>query len=130
MENSIYHSDLLYNCFKKLNLCRIFPQTTMKHIMAILKSVFSLEYHGKTIDFEKYSPCHRTTVAHFLNKGKWDDTHWKIYSKILLSSLSIRKPSCLESPYSALWTIPSLLKQSLRHGPCIRLKMRIFISPT
>ncbi len=30
-------------------------------------------YHGKTIDFEKYSPCHRTTVAHFLNKGKWDN---------------------------------------------------------
>ena len=73
MENSIYHSDLLYNCFIKLNLCRIFPQTTMKHIMAILISVFSLGYHGKTIDFEKYSPCHRTTVAHFLNKGKWDD---------------------------------------------------------
>ena len=46
----------------------------MKHIMAILISVFSLGYHGKTIDFEKYSPCHRTTVAHFLNKGKWDDT--------------------------------------------------------
>ena len=41
--------------------------------MAILISVFSLGYHGKTIDFEKYSPCHRTTVAHFLNKGKWDD---------------------------------------------------------
>ena len=68
MENSIYHSDLLYNCFIKLNLCRIFPQTTMKHIMAILISVFSLGYHGKTIDFEKYSPCHRTTVAHFLNE--------------------------------------------------------------
>ena len=46
----------------------------MKHIMAILISVFSLGYHGKTIDFEKYSPCHRTTVAHFLNKGKWDDS--------------------------------------------------------
>lgn len=46
----------------------------MKHIMAILISVFSLGYHGKTIDFERYSPCHRTTVAHFLNKGKWDDT--------------------------------------------------------
>ena len=45
----------------------------MKHIMAILISVFSLGYHGKTIDFEKYSPCHRTTIAHFLNKGKWDD---------------------------------------------------------
>lgn len=33
----------------------------------------SLGYYGKTIDFEKCSPCHRTTVAHFLNKGKWDD---------------------------------------------------------
>lgn len=73
MENSIYHSDLLYNCFKKLNLCQIFSQTAMKHIMAILISVFSIGYHGKTIDFEKYSPCHRTTVAHFLNKGKQDD---------------------------------------------------------
>ncbi len=54
-------------------MCRVFPQTTMNHIMAILISVFSLGYHGKTIDFEKFSPCHRTTVAHFLNKGKWDD---------------------------------------------------------
>ena len=54
-------------------MCLAFPQTTMKHIMAILISVFSLGYHGKTIDFERYSPCHRTTVAHFLNKGKWDD---------------------------------------------------------
>ena len=41
--------------------------------MAILIAVFSLGYHGKTIDFERYSPCHRTTVAHFLNKGKWND---------------------------------------------------------
>ena len=54
-------------------MCRLFPQTAMKHIMAILISVFSVGYHGKTIDFEKYSPCHRTTVAHFLNHGKWDD---------------------------------------------------------
>ena len=57
-----------------MNLCRVFPQTAMKHIMAILISVFSLGYHGKAIDFEKYSSCHHTTVAHFLNKGKWDDT--------------------------------------------------------
>ncbi len=49
-----------------------FPQTAMKHIMAILLSVFFPGYHGKTVDFEKYSPCHRTTGAHFLNKGKWD----------------------------------------------------------
>ena len=55
-------------------MCRVFPQTVIKHILAILISVFSTGYHGKTLDFEKYSPCHRTTVAHFLNKGKWDDS--------------------------------------------------------
>ena len=60
----------------------------MKHIMAILISVFSLGYHGKTIDFEKYSPCHRTTVAH-LNKGKWNDDTLENIFKVLLSSLSI-----------------------------------------
>ena len=26
------------------------------------------------MDFEKYSSCHRTTIAHFLNNGKWDDS--------------------------------------------------------
>lgn len=46
----------------------------MKHILAILISVFSAGYQGKTLDFEKHSSCHRTTVAHFLNKGKWDDS--------------------------------------------------------
>ncbi len=45
----------------------------MKHILAILISVFSRGYRGKTVDFASCSPCHRTTIAHFLNHGKWDD---------------------------------------------------------
>ncbi len=73
MENSIYHSKVLYNCLKQLNLCWIFPQTAIKHILAILVTVFSLGYKGKTVDFERNSPCHRTAIAHFLNRGKWDD---------------------------------------------------------
>lgn len=74
MENSIHHSKLIYNCLKQLNLCRIFSHITVKHILSILISVFSLGYNGKTVDFAKYSPCHRTTIAHFLNHGKWDDS--------------------------------------------------------
>ena len=69
IENSIYQSGILNNQLKQLNLCRIFPYTVVKHVLAILISVFSSGYHGKTKDFETYSPCHRTTVAHFLNKG-------------------------------------------------------------
>lgn len=73
MENSIYHSRLIYNCLKKLNLCQDFTQTYIKHFLAILVTVFSLGYKGKTVDFERNSTCHRTTIAHFLNHGKWDD---------------------------------------------------------
>ena len=42
--------------------------------MSILISIFISGYHGKTTDFAKNSHCHRTTIAHFLNAGKWDDS--------------------------------------------------------
>ena len=74
MENSICHSKAVYNCLKQLNLCRIFPHIVIKHILAVLLAVFSRGYKGKTVNFQDYSPCHRTTIAHFLNKGKWDST--------------------------------------------------------
>ena len=41
--------------------------------MSILVSIFISGYHGKTTDYAKNSSCHRTTIAHFLNSGKWDD---------------------------------------------------------
>lgn len=42
--------------------------------MSILISIFISGYHGKTTNFAKNSSCHRTTIAHFLNSGKWDDS--------------------------------------------------------
>ena len=51
---------------------------------------FHSGYHGKTTDFAKYSSCHRTTIAHFLNSGKWDDS-------LLLDTL---KRSVIEIIYS------------------------------
>ena len=74
MENSIYHSRLIYNNLKQLNLCRIYSQTYIKHILAIILSVFTIGFKGKTVNFEQSSPCHRTTIAYFLNYGKWDDS--------------------------------------------------------
>ncbi|MCU6773677.1 MULTISPECIES: transposase [Clostridia] len=58
--------------------------------MSILISIFSSGSHGKTTDFAKSSSCHRTTIAHFLNSGKWDD--------LLLSD--ILKRSVIEIIYS------------------------------
>ena len=42
--------------------------------MSILISIFISGYHGKITDFAKNSSFHRTTIAHFLNSGKWNDS--------------------------------------------------------
>lgn len=100
----------------------------MKHIMAILVSVFSLGYHRKTIDFEKYSPCHRTTIAHFLNKRKWDDDTLENIVKTTVVQFIYKEAQQSGKPVFCIVDDTSLPKQSLCHGPCTRLKMHIFTS--
>jgi len=56
-------------------LCSTFKKLTnvpLKHISNIIITSASKGFSGKTTDFEEYSENHRTTIAHFLNKGKWD----------------------------------------------------------
>ena len=74
LANTIHHSSFIYNQFKKLNLCKSYSNRVINHLMSILISIFITGYHGKTTDFAKNSSCHRTTIAHFLNSGKWDDS--------------------------------------------------------
>ena len=74
LANTIHHSSFLYNQFKKFDLCKYYSNRVINHLMSILISIFISGYHGKTTDFAKNSSCHRTTVAHFLNVGKWDDS--------------------------------------------------------
>lgn len=74
LANTIHHSSFLYNQFKKFNLCKYYSNHVIKHLKSILISIFISDYHGKTTDFAKNSSCHRTTVAHFLNAGKWNDS--------------------------------------------------------
>ena len=45
----------------------------MKHIVDIMTSVTSKGFSGKTTEMSVYSDNHRTTISHFLCKGKWDD---------------------------------------------------------
>ena len=74
LTDTIHHSSFIYNQFKKLNLCKFYSNRVINHLMSILISIFISGYHGKTTDFAKNSSCHRTTIAHFLNSGKWDDS--------------------------------------------------------
>lgn len=119
MENSIYQSNAIYNCLKQLKLCQLFSHIVIKHVMAVLISVFSYGYKGKTVNFERHSPCHRTTIAHFLNHGKWDDGKLEAILKLAVLQLIYGEPGVPANQYTVLWMIPYLLKQSLRHRPCV-----------
>ena len=90
LANTIHHSAFIYNQLKKLNLCKFYSNRVINHLISILISIFISGYHGKTTDFAKNSSCHRTTIAHFLNSGKWDDS-------LLLDTL---KRSVIEIIYS------------------------------
>lgn len=70
--NSIQHSNTVFNCFKEFKLGLFLSDVYIRHLMTIIVSVFLYGYHGKTVDFARVSPAHRTTVAHFLNHGKWN----------------------------------------------------------
>ena len=74
LANTIHHSSFLYNQFKKLNLCKFYSNRVINHLMSILISIFISGYHGKITDFAKNSSFHRTTITHFLNSGKWNDS--------------------------------------------------------
>ncbi len=74
LSNTIHYSSFIYNQFKKLNLCKSFSNRIIRHLMSILISIFLSEYNGKTTDFAQNSSSHITTIAHFLNSGKWDDS--------------------------------------------------------
>ena len=74
LANTIRHSSFIYNQLKQLNLCKIYSSRVINHLMSIQISIFISGYHGKTTDFAKNSSCHRITIAHFLNSGKWDDS--------------------------------------------------------
>ena len=74
LANTIHHSAFIYNQLKKLNLCKFYSNRVINHLISILISIFISGYHGKTTDFAKNSSCHRTTIAHFLNSGKWDES--------------------------------------------------------
>ena len=59
---------------KKLNSFKFYSNQTTNYLISILINIFISGYQGKTADFAKNSFNNRTTIAHFLNPGKWDDS--------------------------------------------------------
>ena len=73
MSNSIYDSEVIYKYLSFLKFEGHFRRLVLRHIVSILLSVFMAGYKGKTVQMSENSEKCRTTVAHFLNHGQWDD---------------------------------------------------------
>ena len=74
MGHSIYDSEIIFNNILRLELDKYFRRLVLRHIMSIIAAVFISGYKGKTVQISKSSEAHRTTIAHFLNNGKWEDS--------------------------------------------------------
>ena len=68
----VKQSEEICKCLNQLRFRKILSDVYMEHIMAIIHSVFMPGYHGKIANTKYFSEKHRTSVAHFLNDGKWD----------------------------------------------------------
>lgn len=79
-------------------------------------AVFSRSYNGKTVNFQDYSPCHRTTIAHFLNKGNWDSARLEDILKDSVASFIYREALITGKPVFCIVddTIASKTKPSSR----------------
>ena len=97
--------------------------------MSILISIFISGYHGKTTDFAKNSSCHRTTIAHFLNSGKWDDSLLSDTLKSSVIEIIYLEAARTGKPVFCIVDDTIDQRQSLRHGLYTPLKMRIFTNP-
>lgn len=101
MAYSYFYSDTIFNSFVDVGITKLFRQIVLKHLMAIILSCFIPGYAGKTVQFGNNSQNHRTTVAYFLNKGKWDDSELDIILKkdildqIMKVHEETKQPICL-----------------------------------
>ncbi len=73
MGNSIYDSEVIFKQILNMKLEQHFRRLVLSHIMIILIALFSFGYRGKTTKMSRVSEKHRTTIAHFLNHGCWED---------------------------------------------------------
>lgn len=69
---SVKQSEEICKTLNALRLGNIFSDVYLEHVKTLAHSVFMLGYKGKVVNAEVFCEKHRTTVAHFLNNGRWD----------------------------------------------------------
>ena len=73
MNKSIHYSEVICNCLTAQNLAHKLSDYVLGYIISIMISIFCAGYKGKTVDIERHSDRHRTSISRFLKSEKWDD---------------------------------------------------------
>ena len=74
---SVKQSEEICKTLNALRLWNFLSDVYLEHVKPLTRSVFMLGYKGKVVNAEVFSEKHRTTVAHFLNNGRWDRLHFE-----------------------------------------------------
>ena len=74
---SVKQSEEICKTLNALRLGNFLSDVYLEHVKTLTHSVFMLGYKGKIVNAEFFSEKHRTTVAHFLNNGRWDSLNFE-----------------------------------------------------
>ena len=72
MKTSIHYSEEICKRLEAKKLMETIPLYAMEYINTIMLAIFSTGYHGKTVDMEKCSDKHRTSISRFLHNDQWN----------------------------------------------------------
>ena len=113
---SVKQSEEICKTLNALRLGNILSDVYLEHVKTLTHSVFMLGYRGKIVNTEFFSEKHRTTVAHFLNNGRWDSLNFekalkrqvidRIYEESRKSGVPV---FCIVDDTIASHTVPSSL---------------------
>lgn len=84
MNTSIHHSEEICKRLEAKKLKETISAYAMEYIIAIMLAIFSIGYHGKTVDIEKHGDKHRTSISRFLQNDHWDASPLEIAMKHLI----------------------------------------------
>ena len=74
---SVKQSEEICKTLNALRLGNFLSDVYLEHVKTLTHSVFMLGYKGKVVNAEVFCEKHRTTVAHFLNNGRWDSLNFE-----------------------------------------------------
>ena len=74
---SVKQSEEICKTLNTLRLGNFLSDVYLEHVKTLTHSVFMLGYKRKVVNAEFFSEKHRTTVAHFLNNGRWNSLNFE-----------------------------------------------------